>query len=105
MPYPLQDGMKVLDPETMQPVPKDGKTMGRNYVPWQYRDERLFEKPKSYRRSICRWLVHTGDLAVCQPDGYAKITDRSKDVIISGGENISSLEKWRQVLAINILQF
>jgi len=72
VPYPLQDGMKVLDPDTMQEVPHDGQTMG----------EIMFRGN----------IVMKGDLAVCQPDGYAKITDRSKDVIISGGENISSLE-------------
>ncbi|MCH4247509.1 MAG: acyl-CoA synthetase [Acinetobacter populi] len=92
VPYPLQDGMKVLDPETMQPVPKDGETMGEimfrgNIVMKGY----LKNKAATDEAFKGGWF-HTGDLAVCQPDGYAKITDRAKDVIISGGENISSLE-------------
>ncbi|MFU8926824.1 acyl-CoA synthetase [Acinetobacter puyangensis] len=92
VPYPLQDGMKVLDPETMQPVPKDGETMGEimfrgNIVMKGY----LKNKAATDEAFKDGWF-HTGDLAVCQTDGYAKITDRAKDVIISGGENISSLE-------------
>lgn len=92
VPYPLQDGMKVLDPETMQPVPKDGKTMGEIMFRGNIVMKGYLKNPKATAEAFAGGWFHTGDLAVCQPDGYAKITDRSKDVIISGGENISSLE-------------
>ena len=85
--------MRVLDPETMQPVPNDGQTMGEimfrgNIVMKGY----LKKNPQATEEAFKGGWFHTGDLAVCHPDGYAKITDRSKDIIISGGENISSLE-------------
>ena len=92
VPYPLQDGMKVLDPETMQPVPKDGKTMGEIMFRGNIVMKGYLKNPEATAEAFAGVWFHTGDLAVCQPDGYAKITDRSKDVIISGGENISSLE-------------
>ena len=92
VPYPLQDGMKVLDPETMQPVPKDGKTMGEIMFRGNIVMKGYLKNPDATAEAFAGGWFHTGDLAVCQPDGYAKITDRSKDVIISGGENISSLE-------------
>ncbi|MEN8400207.1 acyl-CoA synthetase [Acinetobacter towneri] len=92
VPYPLQDGMKVLDPETMQPVPKDGKTMGEIMFRGNIVMKGYLKNPEATAEAFAGGWFHTGDLAVCQPDGYAKITDRSKDVIISGGENISSLE-------------
>ncbi len=92
VPYPLQDGMKVLDPETMQPVPKDGQTMGEIMFRGNIVMKGYLKNPKATAEAFAGGWFHTGDLAVCQPDGYAKITDRSKDVIISGGENISSLE-------------
>lgn len=92
VPYPLQDGMKVLDPETMQPVPHDGKTMGEIMFRGNIVMKGYLKNPEATAEAFAGGWFHTGDLAVCQPDGYAKITDRSKDVIISGGENISSLE-------------
>ncbi len=92
VPYPLQDGMKVLDPETMQPVPKDGQTMGEIMFRGNIVMKGYLKNPEATTEAFAGGWFHTGDLAVCQPDGYAKITDRSKDVIISGGENISSLE-------------
>lgn len=92
VPYPLQDGMKVLDPKTMQPVPKDGKTMGEIMFRGNIVMKGYLKNPEATAEAFAGGWFHTGDLAVCQPDGYAKITDRSKDVIISGGENISSLE-------------
>ena len=92
VPYPLQDGMKVLDPETMQPVPKEGKTMGEIMFRGNIVMKGYLKNPEATAEAFAGGWFHTGDLAVCQPDGYAKITDRSKDVIISGGENISSLE-------------
>ena len=88
--YTCQEGMTVLDPETMQPVPCGRRDDGRDHVPRQHHDEGLPEEPdaRPTRRFAGGWF-HTGDLAVMQPDGYVKIKDRSKDIIISGGENIS----------------
>ncbi|MBV1787147.1 acyl-CoA synthetase [Marinobacterium sp. D7] len=90
--YPLQEEVVVLDPNTMQPVPADGKTVGEimfrgNIVMKGY----LRNEPATEEAFAGGWF-HTGDLAVVHEDGYIKISDRSKDVIISGGENISSLE-------------
>ncbi|MCJ8145994.1 acyl-CoA synthetase [Acinetobacter sp. A3.8] len=92
VPYPLQDGMKVLDPETLQPVAHDGETMGEIMFRGNIVMKGYLKNPEATAEAFAGGWFHTGDLAVCQPDGYAKITDRSKDVIISGGENISSLE-------------
>lgn len=92
VPYPLQDAMKVIDPETMLPVPHDGKTMGEIMFRGNIVMKGYLKNPEATAEAFAGGWFHTGDLAVSQPDGYAKITDRSKDVIISGGENISSLE-------------
>lgn len=92
VPYPLQDGMKVLDPDTMQPVPNDGTTMGEIMFRGNIVMKGYLKNKQATEEAFAGGWFHTGDLAVSQPDGYAKITDRSKDVIISGGENISSLE-------------
>ena len=92
VPYPLQDSMRVLDPETMQPVPNDGETMGEIMFRGNIVMKGYLKNPKATEEAFAGGWFHTGDLAVCHPDGYAKITDRSKDIIISGGENISSLE-------------
>ncbi|MHA3053885.1 acyl-CoA synthetase [Acinetobacter sp. ANC 4633] len=92
VPYPLQDGMKVIDSETMQPVPHDGHTMGEIMFRGNIVMKGYLKNPQATEEAFAGGWFHTGDLAVCQPDGYAKIMDRSKDLIISGGENISSLE-------------
>lgn len=92
VPYPLQDGMRVLDPDTMQPVPNDGTTMGEIMFRGNIVMKGYLKNPEATAEAFKGGWFHTGDLAVCQPDGYAKIMDRSKDIIISGGENISSLE-------------
>ncbi|KAF5273730.1 hypothetical protein FQR65_LT17103 [Abscondita terminalis] len=92
VPYPLQDGMRVLDAETMQPVPNDGKTMGEIMFRGNIVMKGYLKNTQATEEAFKGGWFHTGDLAVCQPDGYAKIMDRSKDIIISGGENISSLE-------------
>ena len=92
VPYPLQDGMKVIDPETMLPVAHDGQTMGEIMFRGNIVMKGYLKNAEATAEAFAGGWFHTGDLAVCQPDGYAKITDRSKDVIISGGENISSLE-------------
>ncbi|MEG2637808.1 MAG: AMP-binding protein, partial [Acinetobacter sp.] len=92
VPYPLQDSMRVLNPETMQPVPNDGTTMGEIMFRGNIVMKGYLKNTKATEDAFKGGWFHTGDLAVSQPDGYAKIMDRSKDIIISGGENISSLE-------------
>jgi fatty-acyl-CoA synthase len=90
--YPMQEGMTVLDPETMQPVPSDGETMGEIMFRGNITMKGYLKNPKATQEAFAGGWFHTGDLAVIQPDGYVKIKDRSKDIIISGGENISSIE-------------
>jgi fatty-acyl-CoA synthase len=89
---PLQDAMTVLDPATMQPVPWDGETMGEIMFRGNITMKGYLKNPQGTEQAFAGGWFHTGDLAVTEPDGYAKIRDRSKDVIISGGENISSIE-------------
>ena len=88
----LQEGMTVLDPDTMQEVPRDGQTMGEIMFRGNIVMKGYLQNPKTTSASFAGGWFHTGDLAVIHPDGYIKIQDRSKDIIISGGENISSLE-------------
>jgi fatty-acyl-CoA synthase len=88
----LQEGMTVLDPETMRPVPRDGTTMGEIMFRGNIAMKGYLKNPATTAASFVGGWFHTGDLAVIYPDGYMKIQDRSKDIIISGGENISSLE-------------
>ena len=90
--YTVEEGMTVLDPETMAPVPWDGETMGEIMFRGNITMKGYLKNPDATRESFAGGWFHSGDLAVMQPDGYVKIKDRSKDVIISGGENISSLE-------------
>ncbi len=90
--YLLQEGMAVLDPGTLQPVPADGETMGEIMFRGNITMKGYLKNPTATREAFRGGWFHSGDLAVMHPDGYAKIKDRSKDVIISGGENISSQE-------------
>jgi fatty-acyl-CoA synthase len=90
--YTCEEGMTVLDPETMQPVPWDGETMGEIMFRGNITMKGYLKNPRASQEAFAGGWFHSGDLAVMQPDGYVKIKDRSKDVIISGGENISSLE-------------
>ncbi len=90
--YTLQEGMTVMDPETMTPVPADGQTMGEIMFRGNITMKGYLGNPKATAEAFAGGWFHTGDLAVLHSDGYAKIKDRSKDIIISGGENISSLE-------------
>jgi fatty-acyl-CoA synthase len=90
--YVLEDGMTVLDPETMAPVPADGATMGEIMFRGNITMKGYLKNPKATEAAFRGGWFHTGDLAVMEPDRYMKIRDRSKDVIISGGENISSIE-------------
>jgi len=92
VPYHLQQGMTVMDPATMQPVPRDGETMGEIMFRGNITMKGYLKNPKATAEAFAGGWFHSGDLAVTYPDGYAKIKDRAKDIIISGGENISSLE-------------
>jgi fatty-acyl-CoA synthase len=90
--YTAQEGMTVMDPVTMLEVPWDGETMGEIMFRGNITMKGYLKNPAATAEAFAGGWFHTGDLAVMQPDGYVKIKDRSKDVIISGGENISSLE-------------
>ena len=90
--YLLEEGMTVMHPETMEPVPWDGETMGEIMFRGNITMKGYLKNPKASQEAFRGGWFHSGDLAVMQPDGYVKIKDRSKDVIISGGENISSQE-------------
>jgi fatty-acyl-CoA synthase len=90
--YALQEGMTVLDPETMQPTAADGQTMGEIMFRGNIVMKGYLKNPSATAKAFEGGWFHTGDLAVMEPDRYVKIKDRSKDVIISGGENISSIE-------------
>ena len=88
----LAEAMRVLDPKTLQPLAADGESMGELMFRGNLTMKGYLKNPKATAAAFAGGWFHSGDLAVCQPDGYAKIKDRSKDIIISGGENISSLE-------------
>jgi 3-(methylthio)propionyl---CoA ligase len=90
--YLMQDGLSVMDPQTMTPVPADGETMGEIMFRGNITMKGYLKNPKATEAAFAGGWFHSGDLAVMHPDGYVKIKDRSKDIIISGGENISSLE-------------
>jgi fatty-acyl-CoA synthase len=90
--YTVEEGLTVMDAETMKPVPADGETMGEIMFRGTITMKGYLKNPKATQEAFAGGWFHSGDLAVMQPDGYVKIKDRSKDVIISGGENISSLE-------------
>ena len=90
--YPVQEGVEVMNPETMEPVPRDGKTMGEIMFRGNITMKGYLKNPKASADAFAGGWFHTGDLGVIYPDGYIKIRDRSKDIIISGGENISSIE-------------
>jgi len=90
--YHLQRSARVLDTQTMEPVPWDGETMGEIMFRGNITMKGYLKNPKATSEAFAGGWYHTGDLAVQYPDGYIKIKDRSKDIIISGGENISSIE-------------
>jgi fatty-acyl-CoA synthase len=89
---PMQEAMTVLDPATGQPVPPDGDTVGEIVFRGNITMNGYLKNPSATEEAFAGGWLHTGDLGVIEPDGYVRITDRSKDVIISGGENISSIE-------------
>jgi fatty-acyl-CoA synthase len=90
--YHLERDVRVLNPETMAPVPQDGETMGEIMFRGNIAMKGYLKNPKATQEAFAGGWFHSGDLAVQYPDGYIKIKDRSKDIIISGGENISSIE-------------
>jgi fatty-acyl-CoA synthase len=90
--YHVEEGLTVMDAERMEPVPADGETMGEIMFRGNITMKGYLKNAKATDEAFRGGWFHSGDLAVMQPDGYVKIKDRSKDIIISGGENISSLE-------------
>ena len=90
--YPLQEGVTVLDPETMREVPRDGETIGEVMFRGNIVMKGYLKNEKATEESFAGGWFHTGDLGVLDEHGYVIIKDRSKDIIISGGENISSVE-------------
>jgi fatty-acyl-CoA synthase len=89
---PTLAGVRVVDPETGIPVPSDGVTMGELELRGNTVMKGYLDNPRATEKAFARGWFATGDLAVRHPDGYVEIRDRSKDIIISGGENVSSLE-------------
>ena len=92
VPHILTGAFQIVDPATMQPVPADGKTIGEIMLRGNTVMKGYFKNAEATAAASAGGWFHTGDLAVMHPDGYAEVKDRSKDIIISGGENISSLE-------------
>jgi fatty-acyl-CoA synthase len=90
--YHLERGISVMNPQTMEPVPADGETMGEIMFRGNITMKGYLKNPKATQEALAGGWFHSGDLAVMDPDGYIKVKDRSKDIIISGGENISSIE-------------
>ncbi|WP_419904912.1 acyl-CoA synthetase [Kiloniella sp.] len=86
------EGLEVIDPDTMVPVPRDGETMGEVMFRGNVVMKGYFKSPKATQEAFAGGWFHSGDLGVMHPDGYVQLKDRSKDIIISGGENISSIE-------------
>jgi fatty-acyl-CoA synthase len=92
VPYPLQEAVTVLDPVTMREVPRDGKTIGEVMFRGNIVMKGYLRNEKATQEAFAGGWFHTGDLGVLDASGYVIIKDRSKDIIISGGENISSVE-------------
>jgi fatty-acyl-CoA synthase len=90
--YVLQEGMTVLNPETLEECPADGNTMGEIMFKGNIAMKGYLKNEKASKEAFEGGWFHSGELAVINPDGYVKMKDRSKDIIISGGENISSVE-------------
>jgi fatty-acyl-CoA synthase len=90
--YPMEEAVTVLDPESLQPVPADGETIGEVMFRGNITMKGYLKNPAATQKAFAGGWFRSGDLAVVYPDGYLRIKDRSKDIIISGGENISSIE-------------
>ena len=92
MRYPTLEGVMVADPKTLEPVPRDGQSIGEIFMRGNTVMKGYLKNPSATEEAFAGGWFHTGDLAVCHPDGYIGIRDRLKDIIISGGENISTIE-------------
>jgi fatty-acyl-CoA synthase len=90
--YPVLEGLDVLDPETMKSVPRDGETLGEVMFRGNVVMKGYLKNKASTDAAFAGGWFHSGDLGVVHADGYIQLKDRSKDIIISGGENISSIE-------------
>ncbi|KAA2235842.1 acyl-CoA synthetase [Salinarimonas soli] len=90
--YPVLEALDVLDPETMAPAPADGRTLGEVMFRGNVVMKGYLKNPAATAKAFAGGWFHSGDLGVRHPDGYVQLKDRSKDIIISGGENISSIE-------------
>jgi len=90
--YPVLDGLMVANPETMTPVPADAATLGEVFMRGNIVMKGYLKNPEASAAAFKGGWFHTGDLGVLHPDGYIELKDRSKDIIISGGENISTIE-------------
>ena len=90
--YPTLEGVMVADPQSLQPVPCDGETIGEIFMRGNTVMKGYLKNPEATAEAFDGGWFHTGDLAVCHPNGYVEIRDRLKDIIISGGENISTIE-------------
>ncbi|HYL33913.1 MAG TPA: acyl-CoA synthetase [Stellaceae bacterium] len=90
--YPVLEGLMVADPLSLAPRPRDGATMGEVFMRGNIVMKGYLKNPKATEDAFAGGWFHTGDLGVAHPDGYIEIKDRSKDIIISGGENISTIE-------------
>jgi len=90
--YPVLEGLMVANPETLEPVPKDGKTLGEVFLRGNIVMKGYLKNRSATDAAFSGGWFHSGDLGVWHPDSYIELKDRSKDIIISGGENISSIE-------------
>ena len=90
--YPMLEGFRVVNPDTLEDVPQDAETIGEIWIRGNTVMKGYLKNPDASAEAFEHGWFHSGDLAVMHPDGYAEVKDRSKDIIISGGENISSLE-------------
>src|SRR6202011_4942450 len=89
---PVLEGLMVADPQTLAPVPRDGATIGEVFMRGNVVMKGYLKNAKATEEAFAGGWFHTGDLGVAHPDGYVELKDRSKDIIISGGENISTIE-------------
>lgn len=92
VPYPVLEGLMVADAETLEPCPADGETLGEVFLRGNIVMKGYLKNPEATAAAFAGGWFHTGDLGVLHPDGYVELKDRSKDIIISGGENISTIE-------------
>ena len=90
--YPVMEGLMVADPESLAPMPRDGESLGEVMMRGNIVMKGYLKNPSATEAALKGGWFHTGDLGVWHPDGYIELKDRSKDIIISGGENISSIE-------------